>query len=140
MAQIPGDEVRAASFDSGQKDGDVFFGQVDAPRQFARRWIEQIEVIGKFLEPAKLCVFGEVDSRFFRGITGSAEHHIGKLPKPQETGVWTISGGEEDIGVKEEPVHGRRLLGRAVGDGVGVKAEAFDFAASATVVGSVRGG
>src|SRR5260370_29605497 len=48
--------------------------------------------------------------------------------------------GEEDIGVKEEPVNGGVLRGRAVGDGVGIEAEAFDFAASAAVVGRIRGG
>jgi len=83
MAQIAGDEVSTASFDGRQKDGRVFFGQVDAPRQFARRGVEQIEVIGKLLEPAKLCVFGEVDSGFFQSIAGSAERNIGKLPEPQ---------------------------------------------------------
>ena len=94
MAQISGDEVSATSFDSRQKDGDVFLGQVDSPRQFARRWVEQIEILGKPLKSAKLCVFGEVDSRFFQGITGSAEQNIGKLPEPQETGVRTIGSGE----------------------------------------------
>jgi hypothetical protein len=94
MAQISGDEVSATSFDSRQKDGDVFLGQVDSPRQFARRWVEQIEILGKPLKSAKLCVFGEVDSRFFQGITGSAEQNSGKLPEPQETGVRTIGSGE----------------------------------------------
>jgi hypothetical protein len=40
----------------------------------------------------------------------------------QETSVAAISGGEEDVGVKEEPVHRGRLLGRAVGNGVGIEA------------------
>ena len=62
------------------------------------------------------------------------------MPKPQKAGVWTIGGGEEDVGVEEEPVHNGELLGAAVGDGVGIEAEAFDFAAGTAVIGSVRGG
>jgi len=140
VPQIAGDEVRTAGFDSCQKDGDVFFGQVDASRQLARRGVKKIEVLRKPVEAAALGNFGEVDTGFFQGITGSAKLNIGQLPKPQEARVGTIRGGEQDIGVKEEPVHGGGLFGRTVGDGVGVEAEAFDFAAGPPVVGSGCGG
>ncbi len=61
------------------------------------------------------------------------------MANDQETGVGTISGGEEDVGVEEEPVHSGGLLGRVVGNGVGIEAEALDFAAGAAVVGKVCG-
>src|SRR5216683_2355765 len=111
VPQIAGDEVRTAGFDSCQKDGDVFFGQVDASRQLARRGVKKIEVLRKPVEAAALGNFGEVDTGFFQGITGSAKLNIGQLPKPQEARVGTIRGGEQDIGVKEEPVHGGGLFG-----------------------------
>ncbi len=76
---------------------------------------------------------------FLQGIVPSAKHNIGQPPKPQKTGVRTIGGGEEDVGVEEEPVHRGGLLGRAVGNGVGIEAEAFDFAAGAAVVGNAGG-
>src|SRR6267143_4290013 len=47
--------------------------------------------------------------------------------------------GEEDVGVKEEPVNGGGLFGRAVGNGVRIEAELFDFAAGAAVVGNACG-
>jgi len=122
VPQIAGDEVRTAGFDSCQEDGDVFFGQVDPSRQLARRGVKQFEVLRKPIEAVTLGIFGEVDSGFFQGIVPSAKLNIGKPPKPQETGVGTISSGEEDVGVKEEPVHRGRLLGRAVGNGVGIEA------------------
>ncbi len=86
-----------------------------------------------------LSIFGKVSTGFLQGIVPSAKHNIGQPPKPEETGVWTISGGEEDLGVKEEPVHDGGLLGRAVGNGVGIEAEALNFAAGAAVVGNARG-
>jgi len=38
-------------------------------------------------------------------------------------------------GMQETAGHGGGLLGRAVGNGVGIEAESFDFAAGAGVVG-----
>ena len=86
-----------------------------------------------------LSIFGKVGAGFLQGIVPSAKHDIRQPPKPEETGFGTIGSGEEDVGVEEEPVHKRRLLGGAVGNGVGIEAEAFDFAACAAVVGNACG-
>ena len=139
VAQISGDEVGRAGFDGCQKDGDVFFRQVDATGQIARHGVKEFEVFRKPIEAVTLSIYGKVSAGFLQGIVPSAKHNIGQPPKPQKTGVRTIGGGEEDVGVEEEPVHRGGLLGRAVGNGVGIEAEAFDFAAGAAVVGNACG-
>jgi hypothetical protein len=104
-AQIAGYEVRTASFNSGQKDGDVFFGEVDASRLLAGRGIKEIQGGEKANEPVTLRIFREIDAGLFQCIVGSAKHDIGQAPKPQETCMGAIGCGEKDIGVKKEPLH-----------------------------------
>ena len=77
VPQIACDEVRTVSFDSCQEDGDVFFGQVDASRQLARRGVKEIEVIRKPIEAVTLGILGKVNAGFFQGIVGCAKLNIG---------------------------------------------------------------
>jgi hypothetical protein len=139
VAQIAGDEVRAASFDGGQKDEDIFFGEADALWQLAGRGIKEIQERGKANEPVTLSILREVDAGLFQCIVGSAKHDLGQTPKPQETCIGAIGDGEKDIGIKKEPVHAGSLLWRAMGNGDGVETEFFYCAAGTAVVSRVCG-
>lgn len=80
---------------------------------------------------------GEVGAGFFQRIAAGTEDDGGQSPKAKKSGGGTIGGREEDVGVEEEPVHETGLLRATVGDGIGIEAELFDFAAGAIVVGAV---
>ena len=80
---------------------------------------------------------GKVGAGFFQRITAGTKDDAGQFPKAKKSGSGSIGGGEEDVGVEEEPVHETALLWAAVGDGIGIEAHLFDFAAGAIVVGGV---
>jgi hypothetical protein len=67
---------------------------------------KRLSFSGEAIEPVALSVFAEVDAGFFQGVTGRAKLDIRQTPKLEETGVGAIGGGEEDVGIQEEPVHG----------------------------------
>jgi len=84
-----------------------------------------------------LRIGGEVGAGFFQRVTAGTENDFGKFPEAEKAGTGAVGGGEEDVGVEKEPVHEVALLGAAVGDGVWVETQLFDFAAGAIVIGAV---
>jgi hypothetical protein len=60
---------------------------------------------------------------FFQRITAGTEDDTGPFPKAKKSGSGPIGGGEEDVGVEEEPVHETALLWATVGNEIGIEAQ-----------------
>jgi hypothetical protein len=80
---------------------------------------------------------GEVGASFFQRIPAGAESNARQFPEAKKSGSRMVGGGEEDVSVEKEPVHETALLRAAVGGGIGVEAQLFDFTAGTIVVGAV---
>ena len=82
----------------------------------------------------------EVPPRLLEGIAGGEKLDLLKLPKPEKSGVFAVGGGEEHVGVEEEPIHVEALgLGPFVRDRVGIEAHLPDFLTDPLIILTIQG-
>ena len=102
VAKVARDQVRRASFDSGEKNRRVFFGQVDACGKRRRSRVEEFEALSELRKPRALSLVIKVDSRLADGESRRAKRDIVEPPQPQDAGAGKIRGREQHVGVEEE--------------------------------------
>jgi hypothetical protein len=134
MAEVAGDEVTGACRNGSEKDGGIFFGERNAGGQIITRGFEELQSSRKTGKAAALRFGGKVDSGFFQGVLGGTEDDVWEFPEFKEAGAGAVRGGEEDVGIEEEPVHPRVLFRAAVRNGIRVEAEFLNLAACPAIV------
>lgn len=77
---------------------------------------------------------GEVDSCFFKRITGTAQRHVREVPELEKPRIDLVRGRKENIGVKKQPVH---LFRSQMWNRIRVKAQLPNLFSRPAVVGVV---
>ena len=81
----------------------------------------------------------QIPPSLFEGIIGGEEHRTGQVPQPRNACVRKISRGEEDVGVKEEPIHQLHARGPSMRNVGGIQSHFTYFEKRVSVVIGIDG-
>src|SRR2546423_9373593 len=94
-----------AGFGCSQQNWYVFFRKNNPARKFARRSFKELELRGKIGKPPALLVIFKIDVCFRQRIARAAKYGILKFPELEKARGRLISGREQNVGVKKQPIH-----------------------------------
>ncbi len=124
VLDIAGQQMGGAGTDGGQEDWAVALRQIEAWGVERLRWSGRDDFHGctKLLQVFALLCSGEVATGFLHRVGRGNECHATQLEELPEPGVVPVGGGEQDIGIQEDPIHALGLGRVVVRNGVRVEA------------------
>lgn len=141
VLHIPGDEVGRASSDGSAENRPVFLRKINvAPETLPQAACRcDLQSRDERIQTLDLVPLREVSAGLLDCVFRGHECRVGHSPEPGNSGILTVGGGEQHVGVEEQPIHGSAVFGGLVPDVGGIQPQLSNLLDGAFIVLRVHG-